>query len=56
MDSMAVVFDSADELETMIAEQYPSIFNADAGDADETPDEGFDSRSDNRVRHCCLST
>ena len=48
---MAVVFDSADELETMIAEQYPSIFNADADDPNETPEERFDTRSDDRVSH-----
>ena len=55
VDSMAVVADTGDELETMIAEQYPSIFNSDAENPDATPEERFDTRSDDRVRHCCLA-
>ena len=51
-DDFSVVFDTGAELERTMARQLPAIFNADAGNTDQTPEESFDRRSDNRVRHC----
>ena len=51
-DDFSVVYDTGAELERTMARQLPAIFNADAGNTDQTPEESFDRRSDNRVRHC----
>ena len=52
VDDFSLVCDTGAELEQTVAQQFPSIFNGNAGNADRTPEESFDRRSDNRVRHC----
>ncbi|XP_077998497.1 mesenchyme-specific cell surface glycoprotein-like [Glandiceps talaboti] len=45
---MSMLYDSGDEFEQINAENYPTIFNMNVGDDDETPEDTMDSRSDNK--------
>ena len=46
---MSLAFDTASNLEEEYARRFPGIFHSDARDPDSTPEETFDSRSDNKV-------
>ena len=42
-------YDSGDEIERVIAENYPSIFNSNPSSETDTPEGAIDTRSDNSV-------
>ena len=48
------VYDSGDELERVIAENFPTIFNSNPNKESDTPEETVDSRSDDRVKELLL--
>lgn len=53
-DDLTRVYDSGDEIERLIAEQYPLVFNSETypdRPASESPPDIADKRSDNRVGH-----
>ena len=43
------VYDSGDELETLVKDNFPTIFNTNPNSESDTPEEAMDTRSDNRV-------
>ncbi|XP_071946081.1 mesenchyme-specific cell surface glycoprotein-like [Antedon mediterranea] len=54
-NNLTMLYDSGDEIERMMALNYPDVFNGDTKPDDpseETPEELFDSRSDNKGPEC----